>query len=358
MAKATNLDAEEQKLKIEKLQHELDIAKKPFWKSVGFWLTFMPVVIGVAAFLWDVSQDNLSQEAQVEKTQLEGQIQEAKETVAALSKQVGDLQTEQDTVSTQLETARGELETTISQLQDTRDELYRVEEEFERVSSEAVCTLGENVIENIAWLGTGLLIFASDATFPNGIARATKEAYPDLFQELGGDAFDRRMRRDWEHVWQDIPHYETIPDVAFATALVVGFVNQYIADVMGTTGFPDLVAGAAPRPTPLTLRAVVEHATRELESSGPAGEELARRLDEYELDPAIDSVNLMFFVDPAQVDLSFTSLTSKNWDDVTLTETETRIVVAEVQRLLDAHFQASREVSDLASSVLSGCPSR
>ncbi|MBO9402662.1 hypothetical protein [Shimia sp. R9_3] len=93
-------------------------------------------------------------------------------------------------------------------------------------------------------------------------------------------------------------------------------------------------------------------------NKAPAGEALARRLDEYEFDPALDSVNLMFFVDPAQVDLSFTSLTSKNWDDVTLTETETRIVVAEVQRLLDAHFQASREVSDLASSVLSGCPSR
>ena len=48
-----------------------------------------------------------------------------------------------------------------------------------------------------------------------------------------------------------------------------------------------LVMNPDPRPTPLTLRGVVEHATKELEGSGPAGNELARRLAEYALDPAL-----------------------------------------------------------------------
>lgn len=358
MASTSSLDTEEQRLKIEKLQHDLDSAKKPFWRSVGFWLTFIPVIVGVAAFLWDVRQDNLSQEAKEEKARLEGQIEESSKEVGTLSAKVEELQAEREKVSAQLESEKDNLATTLSQLQNSNDELGRVKEELERVSNEAICTIGENVIENIAWLGTGLLFIAEDMTYPAGIATATKERYPDLFEELGGDAFYRRMDGSWELVWQDIPHYEAIPDVAFATALVVGFVDQYVADVLGTTGLPDLAARAAPRPSPLTLRAVVDHASRELKSSGPAGQELARRLDEYELDPALDSVNLMFLVDPAQVDLSFARLTSKTWDVVTLKEAETRIVAAEIQRLLDAHFQASREVSDMASSVLSGCPSR
>ena len=358
-----SLDLEQQQLTIAKLQHELSAAKTPFWRSVGFWLAFAPAVAAVLALVWDIRQDHLTEEARHEKEVLAAEIRDLTLEVGTLNEQIDsrqtkylELQTERDKAATRLKEVSGDLESVSKKLEVTRGRLSEVQNEFARLEVEAICTLGENIIENIAWLGTGLLFQAEDMIYPTGVATATEKRYPALFEELGGDAFDRRMNGYWETVWQGIPHYNAIPEVAFSTSLVVGFVEHYVSNILGTHSLVDVVSGSIPRPKPLTMNSVLNHVTKNLSKSGPAGTELASRISDYELDPSLESQSLMFTVDPAKVDLRFADSQSLRWSDVTLTEAETRILAAEVERLLDVHFHASIAVSNLASAVLMDCP--
>ncbi|NIY96797.1 MAG: hypothetical protein HWE39_23735 [Oceanospirillaceae bacterium] len=350
-----DLERTELALKVQKLEHELEKARVPFWKKTGFWIAFIPVVVGVVGLAWTMWQDHLSAQARAEDDRLQEEIEEKSAELADLSIQHDALTVAYAEIDTERQEAAEELQEVTRQLETSRDDLIDIEEQLELLKFEAVCTLGENLFENIAWLGTGLLYLAEDMTYPAGVAHFTEERYPKLFQELGGNAFERRMEGGYCDIyWRDIPHVEALPAVAFATGLVVQFVEKYLSDMIGVD-FIGTMTGASPRPKPLTIYDVLDYASSKLGESGPAGEELARKIRDFGTDASLQSESLLLYVDPANVDLSFAQSNSLVWTDVTLSESETRILAAEIERLIDARSHAAYFVRDLAESVQTGC---